>query len=332
MVRYFSIPGLMILLGAVGFGAGVEDAVLKAGDDTLASLSRSIDELRELNRQRRADPEAELRGLREELAERRAELTGLREKSRQLTSEMILLEEQTAGWIREWRDTQRRIAVGERYPSIETLDERVYKEAEIVAVTGAGIEIRHADGTARIRCGQLPAEWAERFVWNASEQRGVLAAEREQAAELDRQVAARMQIKREREERRLAAESAAESRAALARLNRQTTVASSGLSSSPLSEPPRRVSSSTYYYRRWNDWKRLYCSSLHYRRPSNHLCNPGYPRSRSDSNCRSSGSGSNHQPILGFPVTSSGSQPGGTAVCPKPPPKFALPGPYSYSR
>jgi hypothetical protein len=294
MVRYSSIAGLMILLGTVGLGAGAEDEVLKAGDETVAALRRSIDELRELNRQRRADPEAELRGLQEELAGKRAELIELREESRQLTSDMILLEERTAAWIREWRDTRRQIAVGERYPSIETLDERVYKDVEIVAVTGAGIEIRHADGTARIRCGQMPAEWAERFVWSASEQRGVLAAEREQAAELDRQVAARMELKKEQEEKRLAAEKAAESRAALARLRLQTSVAANSVSSSPLAEPPRRVSSGTYYYRRWNDWNRRYCSPLHYRRASNYSSYPSY------SNCRSFGAGSRPQPISGI--------------------------------
>jgi len=298
MVRLFSVAGLVVLLGTGCLIAGGEDVVQEAGKETLATLRRSIDELREMNRQRRADPEGELRSLQDELAGKRAELNALREARRRLSAELIVIEEHSAAWVREWRDTQRQIAVGERYPSIKTLDGRLFSDAEIVAVTGAGIEVRHANGTARVRCDQLPSEWAERFVWKASEQEGVLAAEREQAAELDRQVAARMEIDEKRQEKRLAAEEAAESRAALARASRQRVAAASNYSS-PLAEPARQVSNRTYYYRTWNDWNRRYCSQLHYRRSASYPSYRSYP---------SYGAGSHSRPISEF--FSSGSNPG----------------------
>jgi len=70
LVRGASVAGVMILLGAGYLDAGGEDELQKAGEETLAVLRRSINELRELDRERRVNPEAELRILQEELVNR----------------------------------------------------------------------------------------------------------------------------------------------------------------------------------------------------------------------------------------------------------------------
>jgi len=56
-------------------------------------------------------------------------------------------------------------ARGEKIGTLTLRGDRRYHEAEIIRVTGVGIEIRHQHGMARVMFADLDAEWQERFQW-----------------------------------------------------------------------------------------------------------------------------------------------------------------------
>jgi hypothetical protein len=216
-------PGLMSLLIAGLFVMSVS-----ANDSNEEGL---------IERDQVGVPSGELASLRSELDVVRMQLDELRRERDSLRAELGEFRTQASDWERMTRERRRRAAVGERLDSLRSGDGRILTDVQILAVTGAGIEVRHSTGTARLQCHQLPREWWARFGWSNDEQRQVIEAERRQEAILRSQVAAARdaaELRAEREEQELERRREAARRAA-------TALAKANVRTSPLHEPPRSV-------------------------------------------------------------------------------------------
>jgi hypothetical protein len=71
----------------------------------------------------------------------------------------------------DYRRKIMRTAIGESLGDFVIPDGREYKQAEITRVTEVGLEIRHADGIARIQASELDSKMQDRFLWRDEERR-----------------------------------------------------------------------------------------------------------------------------------------------------------------
>jgi hypothetical protein len=68
-------------------------------------------------------------------------------------------------------------AQGEKLGNLVLANGREYRDATITRVTDVGLEIRHADGIARIQAPDLDQKIQDRFQWNDEERRKILKQE-----------------------------------------------------------------------------------------------------------------------------------------------------------
>ena len=68
-------------------------------------------------------------------------------------------------------------AVGESHDTLESLSGSAFEKVVITRVTDVGIEFKHRNGRARLRCSDLPTEMQDRFQWDAEEARRITAQE-----------------------------------------------------------------------------------------------------------------------------------------------------------
>jgi hypothetical protein len=88
-----------------------------------------------------------------------------------------LLEEEFKRYRMKYRESARDAAIGESLGEIVTRDGREYREVFISSVTGVGLEIRHAHGTARLSAADLDPSFQDRFQWDDEERRALLSEE-----------------------------------------------------------------------------------------------------------------------------------------------------------
>ena len=86
----------------------------------------------------------------------------------------------------EFRHWLRLTARGERLPELRTRSGITYRDVVIRRVTEVGLEVLHATGTARLRHGDLPEHFQERFLWDEEEALESLAAEEKKNLEIKR--------------------------------------------------------------------------------------------------------------------------------------------------
>lgn len=103
-----------------------------------------------------------------DLQRRRKTLISEREN---LRVSIPVLEQEFVRYRMKYRDTIRDAAVGEFLGKLIISGGREYQEAYISRVTDAGLEIRHAHGTARILATDLNLEFQSRFQWDDEERR-----------------------------------------------------------------------------------------------------------------------------------------------------------------
>ena len=77
-------------------------------------------------------------------------------------------------------------ARGERFPELRTRLGMAYRDVVIRRVTDVGLEVFHSTGTARLRHGDLPGHFQERFQWDEEEARETLDAEEKVDLEVKR--------------------------------------------------------------------------------------------------------------------------------------------------
>lgn len=109
------------------------------------------------------------------------ELTGaeslLREDLRGIENEIRGYCGRNDAYREEYLRWVRLAAVGENHPELVTASGRRYVEVVVRRVTEVGLEIRHLDGSARLRHQVLPAEFQERFQWDPVAARASLEKE-----------------------------------------------------------------------------------------------------------------------------------------------------------
>lgn len=94
-----------------------------------------------------------------------------------LTASIPLVEEEFGRYRTKYITMIRESAIGESLGLLRTLSGNDYDRAFITRVTDAGLEIRHAHGTARIAAADLPAEWSDRFQWGGETSMDRVAAD-----------------------------------------------------------------------------------------------------------------------------------------------------------
>lgn len=103
--------------------------------------------------------------------------TYLEETRRQLRKTMTSLEGDFSHCRAEYRRKTWAAALGESLGHLKIRGGREYLQATITRVTDVGLEIRHADGIARIQAPDLDQKLQDRFQWSDEERRKVLQEE-----------------------------------------------------------------------------------------------------------------------------------------------------------
>lgn len=92
------------------------------------------------------------------------------------------LEQEFQKFREQRRQAVRAAAKGEALRNLRVTGGKLYRNAVIVRVTDAGLEIRHEDGIARILAPDLERKWQDRFEWDDERRKALLAMETEQLA------------------------------------------------------------------------------------------------------------------------------------------------------
>lgn len=96
-----------------------------------------------------------------------------------LRGEQAALEADFSKFRGEYRRKAWAAAIGEKLGDLRIRGGREYKDASITRVTDVGIEIRHADGIARIQAPDLDPDMLDRFQMNDENRRKNLIAEQQ---------------------------------------------------------------------------------------------------------------------------------------------------------
>lgn len=113
--------------------------------------------------------ENELKALRPKLRENQAKLAELTQRLEETKRSIPALGEQFEAYRKRYREQTWAEAVGQSLGDLEVRGGKVYQDARITKVTEVGLEVRHADGIARIQGPDLPEALQDRFQWNDQE-------------------------------------------------------------------------------------------------------------------------------------------------------------------
>jgi hypothetical protein len=94
-----------------------------------------------------------------------------------LKGEIATLEVDFSAFRERYRKGAWSRAPGEKLGTVVLTNGREYRDATITRVTDVGLEIRHADGIARIQAPELDRKIQDRFQWNDEERRRTLKNE-----------------------------------------------------------------------------------------------------------------------------------------------------------
>jgi hypothetical protein len=199
----------------------------------------------------------ELEGLRLKMKSATSSLRLLRQQQLALSDEVASMEgmqdEFRASTIRE----QRHRAVGSSFETIRLVCGRTFEKVKVSAIDDAGVTIRHADGSARLRFADLSAE--QQVIFGLEADLAIAATGREagEAAEYERWVDGRMAVldeqqKADRATARLEDQAAREERSQLASQKAMTS------STRALAQPATTTGSRSWGYSRYYSGYRTY--------------------------------------------------------------------------
>lgn len=109
--------------------------------------------------------------------QRQQRRTVLAEQLKGLEAEITFLEEAFTRYRADYRSKTWASAAGERIGRLPIRGGRDFVDVQIIRVTEAGLEIRHAHGIARVQAPDLDPSWHERFQWSDVERRRLLRTE-----------------------------------------------------------------------------------------------------------------------------------------------------------
>lgn len=191
-IIYFLVGIIVIVLTAVGLSIIVDKRIhFSSGKGfnqrELAASTAELEELRSLFEVRTAilneqQSKAQTHSLLNQkllkemsnTSERKSELLA---KKIRITEELTTLDSSFFNNRSDYRNKTWAKAVGESHPRLALRGGRVYRDTTITKVTEVGLEVRHADGNARIQAPDLDAHWQERFQWDNEERRSQLKDE-----------------------------------------------------------------------------------------------------------------------------------------------------------
>lgn len=100
----------------------------------------------------------ELQGLRKAVEAATSALRSLRQQQLSLSVEVVSLEGTWGGFREAAIRNQRQRAIGKAFETIQLVSGRKFQQVRVSAIDDAGVTIRHADGSARLRFADLNAE------------------------------------------------------------------------------------------------------------------------------------------------------------------------------
>ncbi len=246
-------------LAGVGCGRKAVDAAWWEGEQERIDLVQQL-ALKEFRLSKRRDSgvlELEMLRLKSTgMAGSLASLTGQRDR---LEQEIESLDARLMALRDDLLQERRQQALNRTFERLDANNGHSYQQVSVVAVDDAGVSIRHADGSARLRFGDLNEEHRQLF---GLDQESALAAEEVEAADAaayDRWIAQRLLvIHEEKESRELLDEAAARKvRENKVYAAREPVVASV----SPLARPNRDL---TYRPSRYRVYRSRYRPTYHY--------------------------------------------------------------------
>ncbi len=172
---------------------------------------------------------------------------------------------QLAGFREATLRDQRNRAIGQKFAELFTLSGRTYREVTIASIDDAGVGIRHADGSARLRYQDLDS--GQQLFFGLEADLAIAAAERESqaAADYERWIDEQMLVRREQEENAM---ELARQHDQIAKTNRSMIAARQTVAAnvSPLARPAASVGSDYSYtrYRRYRPTYRYYYTPTYY--------------------------------------------------------------------
>lgn len=103
----------------------------------------------------------------------------LQRELQKLRHEVTRKNDELAQYRERYQDHVRYQAIGEEYKTFVTTSGRRFRDVSIRKVTDTGLEIRHANGSARILPEEAPLDLRKRFQWNSDVVAAILEAEKE---------------------------------------------------------------------------------------------------------------------------------------------------------
>jgi hypothetical protein len=171
MLLVFAGVGLSIAVdGRFGYSSQVSmlENEIKGGEQDLQRLgalhAESSHQMLNLEPGRRVAM-AELKALKGRLDELRRRHELLRAAHDGAHASVLALERTFSDYRSRHRERVWTAAQGLDLGNLETRGGRTYRNAVVRRVTEAGLEIRHADGTARVAAGDLQGGLRQRFLW-----------------------------------------------------------------------------------------------------------------------------------------------------------------------
>lgn len=217
-------------------------------------------ELLRVRYERIASPHEEAATISNQLESQRAAATTLRERKQELEREVASLQDQKDDLRRSALRAARERAIGKQLPELTLANGRTFKQVTVTGASEAGIQIRHATGTARLDVNDLGPARSEFYGLDPELHANAIAREETERQAYDRWV-----------QRQLSAQAAANKSAKPVRERKTTersvvrsapstvlgTTSTSNTNTSPLHEKPRyfggvrsgpRYASYSYYY------------------------------------------------------------------------------------
>lgn len=185
-------------------------------------------------------------------------LKSLKQRHSALNEEFETLQRQSAGFREAVIRDQRNRAIGRTFTELASLSGRTYKDVTIASIDDAGVAIRHADGSARLRYADLDSD--QRLFFGLEADLALAAVERESrdVAAYERWIDGQMAVLQERnaEQAGIAMRNEQKARNNRAMQAARQTVASNV---SPLARPATSFGSgSSRYYSTYRAYRPTY--------------------------------------------------------------------------
>lgn len=224
----------------------------------------------------------ELEKLRASNLAAKEQLNTLLAKRSELTVEFETLEQQRVAFKSDSLRQQRRNAIGQTFKIFSTADGREFQNASVASVDDAGVTIRHADGSARLRFADLDPSQRDFFGLEESAALAAVQQESREALAYERWIDQGVAAVREKQSRASAED---ERRARLAREERARVASQQLLAANDraLAQPAKSVGGS--YFRYDSGYRSSRPTYRYIYQSSPNYCAPAYQRNSQSSGC-----------------------------------------------